>query len=182
MKKKRILLCVTASIAAYRSCDIINNLRKSGFEVQVLMSPDAHHFITPLTLQTLSGKKVVCDMFELPQEWDIRHVSLAEWADIVLIAPASADMISRLACGLANCVVSATVLATQATVIIAPAMNDRMYAHRTIQDNLARLRDLGYLIVGPRKGRLACGYEAMGHIAGTDEIVRLVKENLHRQR
>src|SRR3989338_6872807 len=98
---KRILLGVTGSIAAYKSCDVISALRKLGYEVKVVMSPDACHFITPLTLQTLSSNEVVTDMFKLPERWDIYHTSLAQWADLVIIAPASGDMISKLACGLA---------------------------------------------------------------------------------
>ena len=178
MAGKRIVLGVTGSIAAYKSCDIINSLRRSGCEVKVVMSPDAGHFITPLSLQTLSSNKVVTDMFEKPEEWDACHVSLAAWADLILIAPASADMISKLACGLANCIVSATVLAGKAKVLIAPAMNDRMYKHRAIQENIARLKKFGYKFIGPKKGHLACGYKAIGHIADTEDIIKAVKKAL----
>ena len=178
MAGKRIVLGVTGSIAAYKSCDIINSLRRSGCEVKVVMSPDAGHFITPLSLQTLSSNKVVTDMFEKQEEWDVCHVSLAAWADLILIAPASADMISKLACGLANCIVSATVLAGKAKVLIAPAMNDRMYKHRAIQENIARLKKFGYKFIDPKKGHLACGYKAIGHIADTEDIIKAVKKAL----
>ena len=178
MGGKRILLGVTGSIAAYKSCDIISSLRKSGHDVKVVMSKDAGHFITPLTLQTVSANKVVTDMFELPGKWDIKHTSLAAWADLVLIAPASADMISKLACGLADCIVSAAVLSAKAKVLIAPAMNDNMYKHKAIQENIAKLKRFGYKFIGPEKGHLACGYEAIGHIADTEDIAQAVRKLL----
>ncbi len=178
MAGKRIVLGVTGSIAAYKSCDIISLLRKSGHEVRVIMSPDAGHFITPLTLQTLSSNEVVTDMFKVLEKWDVCHVSLAAWADLILIAPASADMISKLACGLANCIVSATVLAGKTKILVAPAMNDRMYKHKAIQENIARLKKFGYKFVGPKKGYLACGYEGIGHIADTEDIIKAVKKLL----
>lgn len=181
MAGKKVLVGVTASIAAYKSCDIINSLRKSRYEVKVVMSPDATHFITPLTLATLSSNEVITDMFEPPVKWGVLHVSLAEWADLVLIAPASADMISRLACGSANCVLSAAVLSSKAKILIAPAMNEKMYKHKAVQENIARLKKFGYKFVGPKKGRLACGYEGMGHIADVEDIVKTVKVLLKQE-
>jgi len=178
MAGKKIVLGVTGSIAAYKSCGIITSLRNLGYEVKVIMSPDAEHFITPLTLQTLSCNRVITDMFKPAAEWDIYHTSLGAWADLILIAPASADMISKLACGLANCVVSATVLASRAKVLIAPAMNDKMYKHKAIEENIARLKKFGYKFIGPKKGHLACGYEAIGHIADTEDIIKAVKRLL----
>jgi len=175
MSGKNILLGVTGSIAAYKSCDIINALRRSGYAVKVVMSADAGHFITPLTLQTLSGNKVTTDMFELPDKWDVCHVSLAEWADLILVAPASADMIAKLACGSADSVLSAAVLAAKGRILIAPAMNDRMYKHKAVQDNIARLKKFGYKLVGPKRGRLACGYVGTGHIADLKDIMHAVK-------
>lgn len=178
MARKKILLGVTASIAAYKSCDIISSLRKLGYEVKVAMSPDAKHFITPLTLQTLSSNEIVLDMFEPPAKWDVCHISLAEWADLILIAPASADMIAKLACGSAGCILSATVLSSKAKVLIAPAMNDKMYKHKAVQDNIAKLKKFGYKFVGPKRGHLACGYEGMGHIADVADIIKAVKKTL----
>lgn len=177
-KGKNILIGVTASIAAYKSCDIIRALRKIGCDTKVIMSPDAGHFITPLALQTISCNEVVTDMFAAPEKWDICHTSLAEWADIVLIAPATADMIAKLACGLADCALSAAILATRAKVLIAPAMNDKMYTHKAVQENIARLKKFGYKFIGPKRGYLACGYEGVGHIADTEEIVKAVKKML----
>jgi phosphopantothenoylcysteine decarboxylase/phosphopantothenate--cysteine ligase len=177
-KTKNVLIGVTASIAAYKSCDIISALRKLGYDTKVVMSADVKHFITPLTLQAISCNEVVTDMFAVPEKWDICHTSLAEWADVVLIAPATADMISRLACGLADCALSAAVLATKAKVLIAPAMNENMYTHKAVQENISRLKRFGYGFIRPRRGYLACGYEGMGHIADTEEIVAAVKKLL----
>jgi len=178
MSGKHVLLGVTGSIAAYKSCDVVNSLRKAGFETKVAMSADACHFITPLTLQTLSGNKVITDMFELPAQWDVCHVSLAEWADLVLIVPASADMIAKLACGSADSIVSAAVLSAKCNILIAPAMNDNMYNHKAVQKNIAALKGLGYKFVGPRRGRLACDRAGIGHIADVSDIVRAVKAML----
>ena len=178
MSGKKILLGVTASIAAYKSCDIINVLRRSGCEVKVAMSPDAKHFITPLTLQTLSSNEVMQDMFWPPAKWDVAHIALAGWADLILIAPASADIIAKLACGSADCILSATILSAASKVLIAPAMNDKMYKHKAVQENIAKLKKYGYKFVGPKRGHLACGYEGMGHIADTEDIVKAVKKTI----
>ena len=175
---KNVLIGVTASIAAYKSCDIIRGLRKLGCDTKVIMSPDAKHFITPLTLQTISCNEVVTDMFRVGERWDIYHTSLAEWADVILIAPATADMISKLACGLADCSLSATVLASRAKVLIAPAMNEKMYTHKAVQENIEKLEKFGYKIIAPKRGYLACGYEGMGHIADTKNIIEAVKKAL----
>lgn len=184
MKKaaKNVLIGVTASIAAYKSCDIIRSLRKLGCETKVAMSPDAEHFITPLTLQTISCSEVVTDMFKVSEKWDIRHTSLAEWADLILIAPATADMISKLACGLADCALSAVVLASKADVLIAPAMNENMYTHKAVQENIAKLKRYGYKFVAPKRGYLACGYEGVGHIADTGDIIQAVKKLLQTKK
>lgn len=176
MTGKKILLGITGSIAAYKSCDIITSLRKLGYEVKVVMSHDAKNFITPLTLQTLSANAVIIDMFELPENRDVCHVSLGEWADLILIAPATADIISKLACGSADCVLNAAVLSSKAKVLIAPAMNDRMYGHKAVQANIAALKKFGYKFIGPKEGHLACGRTAIGHIADVKDIVKTVEE------
>lgn len=172
-KKGNVLIGVTGSIAAYRACDIISALRKEGLDIKAVMTPEAREFITPLTLQTLTQNKVITDMWELPDEWNPLHTSLAEWADVMLIAPATAHIIGKLANGLADDILSAAVLASKAKVVIAPAMNDRMFLHKAVQDNIARLKGFGYTFVGPEKGHLACGYEAIGHLAGVKEIVNI---------
>jgi phosphopantothenoylcysteine decarboxylase/phosphopantothenate--cysteine ligase len=178
MSGKKILIGVTGSIAAYKSCDIISSLRKLGFETKVVMSRDSGHFITPLTLQTLSSNQVITDMFALPEKWDVYHTSLAEWAGLILIAPATADIISRLACGLADDILSAAVLASKAKILIAPAMNEKMYKHKAIQENIEKLKRFGYKFIGPKRGYLACGYEGIGHLADVEDIVKAVKKIL----
>jgi phosphopantothenoylcysteine decarboxylase/phosphopantothenate--cysteine ligase len=175
---KNVLIGITASIAAYKSCDIIRHLRRLGCDTKVVMSPDAKHFITPLTLQTISRNEVVTDIFRVSEKWNIYHTSLAEWANVILIAPATADMISKLACGLADCALSATVLASRAKVLIAPAMNENMYTHKAVQENIEKLKKFGYKFVAPKRGYLACGYEGVGHIADTKDIIEAVKKAL----
>ena len=177
-KKKNVLIGVTASIAAYKSCEIITSLKKAGCAVKVAMSPDSHHFITPLTLQTLSANKVITDMFALPEEWDVCHVSLAKWADLILVAPASADMIAKLAHGRADCIISAAVLSTKARVLIAPCMNENMYRHTASQQNITVLKKMGYKFIGPVYGQLACGDKGIGHIADVKDIVGAAKRLL----
>ncbi len=171
-KAKSVILGVTGSIAAYRACEMITAFRKSGIDVTVIMTPEAEEFITPLTLQTLSGNKVVTDMFELPENRNPLHTSLADRADLILIAPASANIIGKLAGGICDDILTCVVLATNAPVLIAPAMNEKMYRHKIVQENITRLKKSGYRFLGPIKGHLACGHEAIGHIAETDEIVK----------
>lgn len=175
MSKKRVVLGVTGSIAAYKSAEIISRLTKQGFDVSVVMTKEAQAFITPLTLSVLSNEKVYCEMFESPQDWDVAHVSLADAADLVLIAPATAHVMAKLAHGLCDDLLMCLVLATKAPVILAPAMNDNMYHHKVTQDNMGRLKKIGYKFIGPKEGRLACGKEALGCLADVDEIVRAVK-------
>jgi len=176
VKKKEILLGVTGSIAAYKACDIISGLKKLGFNVTVLMTKEAKHFITPLTLQTLSNNKVVEDMFAAIDNFDPLHTSLAQKASLILIAPATANIIAKLAQGGCDDIISCTVLSTKAPVLIAPAMNDNMYKHKAVKDNISRLKELGYKFVGPISGHLACGYKGMGHIADVGEIIAQAKK------
>lgn len=176
--KKHILLGITASIAAYKACDIINQLKKDGFDVTVCLSKDASHFITPLTLQTLSGNKVFYNMFEELENCDPMHIRLAKKADLFLIAPATADCISKIAAGICDDILTCTAISTKAPVLIAPAMNENMYNNKIIQANIEKLKQVGFKFVGPRKGRLVCGREGMGHIAEASEIIREVKRAL----
>ncbi|MCM8761081.1 MAG: hypothetical protein NC938_06930 [Candidatus Omnitrophica bacterium] len=175
---KTVLLGITGSIAAYRACDIASALKKSSLDVQVVMTKEALEFITPLTLQTISQNKVVSDMFALPEKWEVIHTSLADRADIVLIAPATANIIGKLASGVCDDILSSVVFATTAPVVIAPAMNEKMYKHPVTQRNIDTLKKIGYHFIGPIKGRLACGHEDIGHIADTAEIVKEVKRLL----
>jgi phosphopantothenoylcysteine synthetase/decarboxylase len=178
--KKTIILGVTGSIAAYKACELSGVLVKSAFDVQVLLTKEAREFITPLTFQTISRNKVVTDMFELPEEWSPRHTSLAEKADLILIAPATANVIGKLACGICDDILTCTVFASKAPVLIAPAMNGKMYRHPVTQANIEKLKKIGYRFVGPVKGPLACGCDDIGHIADIKDIAAEAKKLLRR--
>ena len=174
-RKKEIILGVTGSIAAYRSCEIANELRKLKYNVTAVMTKEACEFISPLSLQALSGNQVHTDMFAVPEVWNPVHTSLADRADLVLIAPATANVIGKLANGICDDLLSCVVLATKAKVLLAPAMNEKMYAHKAVQENIEKLNKIGYKFVGPIKGHLVCGHKGIGHIADTAEIVKEVK-------
>ena len=175
---KNIILAVTGSIASYKAADITAIFKKSGFNVTILMTREAGRFITPLTLQTLSGNEVIDDMFAEPKMWDPIHVSLAEKADLILIAPATANIIGKIACGIADDILTCVVMAARAPVLIAPAMNDNMYKNRIVQDNILKLKKLGYKFIGPDKGRLASGKVGLGRLADTKDILIAAKRLL----
>lgn len=180
MSKKNplVVLGVTGSIAAYKACEIISTLKKSSIDVEVILTKEGSKFVAPLTFQTLSQNKVLTDMFEAPDEWNPAHAALADRADAVLIAPATANIIGKLASGICDDMLSCTVFATKAPVVIAPAMNEKMYRHKIVQENIEKLKNLGYKFVGPIKGRLACGCTDIGHIAEVSEIAGEVKRLL----
>lgn len=173
---KSVILGVTGSIAAYKACDIISIFTKSGVPVKVILSADGSKFLTPLTLQTLSCNKVYTDMFELPSEWDVLHTSLAESASAVLIAPATADIIGKIANGICDSLLACVVFATKAPVFIAPAMNENMFANKIVQSNIEKLKKHGYKFIDPIRGHLACGKTGMGHLAAPEDIVREVRK------
>jgi len=170
-KDKKIILGVSGSIAAFKSADIASLLSQKGYDVSVIMTKEAEHFITPLTMQMLSANKVYRDMFEVTDDWDVEHVSLAQSASLILIAPATANVIAKLACGMCDDLLTCTVLATRAPVLLAPAMNDAMYQHKSTQANIERLKKLGYHFIGPVKGRLACGTVGLGRLSEVEDIV-----------
>ena len=168
---RHVVLGVTGSIGAYKAADLVRRLRDHGCTVTCLLTKEAEHFITPLTLQTLSEQRVYTDLFTL-EDPHVIHTRLADRANLLIIAPATANVIAKLAHGLADDMLTCAALATKAKVLLAPAMNVHMYQHATVQENLRRLRQLRYHVVGPNLGSLACGYEALGHIAEVEEIVR----------
>ncbi|MCX5679237.1 MAG: hypothetical protein NTZ95_00970 [Candidatus Omnitrophica bacterium] len=170
--KKTVILGVTGSIAAYKACEIIGYLRRSGLDVNVILTKEAVEFVTPLTFRTLSGNKVAAGIFDMPEEWDPSHISLAQKADLILVAPASANIIGKLASGVCDDLLTCVIFATKAPVLIAPAMNTNMYEHKIVQANIAKLKSVGYHFIGPIKGRLACGTEGVGHIACPENIVK----------
>ncbi len=179
LKGKTILLGISGSIAAYRACDLTRDLKAEGADVICLMTKAAREFIAPLTFQSLSGNPVYADPFVFTGEWNVLHTSLAERANLVLIVPATADIIARLAAGFADDMVTSVVLASRAPVLIAPAMNDNMYLHPATQENIKKLKSLNYRFVDPIVGKLACGKTAVGHIAGNASILERVFSVLH---
>ena len=165
-----IVLGVTASIGAYKAGDLVRRLKERGCAVTCVLTKEAQHFITPLSLQVLSERPVHTDLFSLHED-GVVHTKLADQAKLVLIAPATAHVLAKLAHGLADDLLTCVALATKAPVLIAPAMNVHMYRHPMVQDNIRRLKALGHRFVGPKIGPLACGYDAIGHLSDIDEIV-----------
>jgi len=178
LKDKTILLGVTGGIAAYKAAEITRLLVQRGAKVRVMMTRNAREFITPLTLQTLSQNPVATDTFSLTEESEIGHIRLADSADAVLIAPATADVLAKAATGIADDIVTTVLLATQARVAFAPAMNVHMYAHPAVQQNLATLKGRGVTIIEPGEGDLACGYEGKGRLEDPLVIVEQLERML----
>jgi len=179
---RKVVLGITGSIAAYKACGIVSRLRESGAEVFVVMTKSATHFVTPLTLQTLSGNRVYLNLFDLPEEWKFEHISLAERADLVLIAPATANTIAKLAAGMADDLLTATVLASEAPILIAPAMHETMYKNSFTQANIGKLKEKGFKFIGPGYGMLASGKIGLGRLASNDEIMETVRGILDREK
>jgi phosphopantothenoylcysteine decarboxylase/phosphopantothenate--cysteine ligase len=170
---RNIILGVTGSIATYKSCEIIRKLKKKKFSVTVVMTREAEEFIAPLTLQTLSENKVYRELFKLTvEQYSAEHVSLAERADLILVAPATANIIGRVANGLCDDLLTCVIMATSAPVLFAPAMNEGMYKNRILQENISKLKRLGYKFIGPAKGRLADGKIGIGRLADIDTIIK----------
>ncbi len=176
LEGKTIVLGVTGSIAAYKSCEITRELTRRGARVQVVMTRNAEKFITPLTLQTLSGGKTLSDPFDLEWESEIGHIALADSANAVVIAPATASFIGKMAAAIADSLLGAVILATKAPVVLCPAMNVNMYSNPLVQENLRKLADTGVTIAGPAEGDLACGWEGKGRLSETENIVAEVEK------
>ena len=178
--KRTLVLGITGSIAAYKAGDLASQFKKSGHDVHCVMTKDATHFITPLTLQTLSQHPVILDLFGEIPEWKPTHLPVADTADLLLIAPATANIIAKLAHGLADDALSTVALALrpEAKVVIAPAMNGKMWLHPATQANVKLLTDRGVEFIGPDQGMLACGYEGLGRLWPVEKIVARVQELL----
>ena len=170
-ESRTILVGVTGSIAAFKSAELVSKLVKRGHTVFVIMTRSAQEFIGPLTLQTLSRNPVMTELFAEKEGWCPGHIDLADRADLFLIAPATANIIAELACGLAGNPITEVALATRAPLLIAPAMNGKMWLHAATQNNVATLRARGAAFIGPEEGMLACGYEGTGRLLNVDEIV-----------
>lgn len=180
LSNKNILLCITGSIAAYKSAFLTRLLIKQGASVKVVMTPFAKKFITPLTLSTLSKNPVYSDFIANAQgEWN-NHVDMAQWADYILIAPATADVIAKMATGICDNLLLAVYLSAKSPVVVAPAMDLDMYKHPTTKENLKKLRSFGNLIIPPGTGELASGLEGEGRMAEPEEIIRFLSEHVKK--
>jgi len=173
---KHIIVGVTGGIAAYKTVELVSQLVKAGAKAQVIMTRSACEFVAPLTFQTLSRNPVMTDMFARPGDWEVKHVSLADQADLVVVAPATANIIGKAAHGIADDMLSTTIMATTAPVLFAPAMNVHMYENPVVQNNIKLLAGLGYHFVEPETGRLACGYEGRGRLAAVETIMARLAE------
>lgn len=182
---KNIVLGVTGGIAAYKSADLVSRLKKMDANVYVVMTAHAKAFVSPLTFQSLSQNYVVEDMFEAPRTWDVEHIALAKLADLFVVAPATANVLAKMAAGIADDFLSTTLLATAAPILAAPAMNTQMYQNPVTQRNLKTLEGFGVRFVAPGSGRLACGDEGVGKMAEpeqiVDEIVKLLAKGSGRE-
>lgn len=178
-KNKNVVIGVTGGIAVYKALDVISALRKKDINVDVIMTKHATEFVNPVTFQALSQNAVSVDMFEEPKEWEIHHISLATKADLLVVAPATANIIGKVANGIADDMLSTTIMATKATVVFAPAMNTNMYANPIVQENIEKLKKLGYKFIEPASGRLACGTSGKGKLADVETIVDSILYELH---
>lgn len=174
LKNKTVVIGVSGGIAVYKVCDVVSRLKKLNANVHVIMTKSATEFVTPLTFQSLSQNYVVKDMFEEPKTWDVEHISLAKKADVFLIAPATANVIGKVANGICDDMLTTTVMATTGKILIAPAMNTNMYKNPILQRNINTLKELGYSFVDPESGRLACGDIGEGKLASPEVIVDAV--------
>ncbi len=172
VKNKEIILGVCASIAVYKACEIIRRLKDEGCSVTVVETKEATELIKPALFANLSGNKVYSDMFDSAEQWDIEHVSLARKADLILVAPATANIIGKIASGISDDLLTCVICATGAPVLIAPAMNENMYLNKITQGNIQKLKSLGYGFVAPVKGKLACGAMGAGCLAAVETIVK----------
>lgn len=170
IKEKQIVLGISGGIAVYKVVELVRQFRKRHAKVDVIMTQNARQFVTPLTFQTISGNPVHTDLFHSFNP-EITHISLADKADLLIVAPATANIIAKIAHGLADDLLSTVVLATKAPLLIAPAMNAHMWDNRMVQQNVAKLKELGCRIMNPTTGELACGYEGKGRLPDIDDIL-----------
>ena len=178
---KTVVLCVTGGIAAYKAADLTSKLHQNGATVHVLMTESATQFIAPMTFETLSGNRAVVDTFDRSFPWEVEHISLAKAADVFVIAPATANVIAKAAHGIADDMVTTTLLATKAPVVVAPAMNTGMYDNPVTQENLAALRKRGFHIIEPDAGHLACGDSGRGKLPDTPTLLWGIEKALTEQ-
>ena len=178
LKGKKILLGVTGGIAAYKTAELTRDFIKGGADVKVVMTSNATKFISPLTLQTLSGNPVYTDMFSLTEDWEIGHISLADYPDIIVVAPATANIIGKVAAGIADDLLTSLIMATTKPILFCPAMNSNMYQNAAVKENMDKLASRGYLLMGAAEGELACGTEGPGRLPPLQDIVEEVESAL----
>ena len=176
---KTVVIGVTGGIAVYKALDVISRLRKENVCVHVIMTKAASEFVNPISFQTLSQNIVIHDMFEEPKAWEIQHISLAKKADLLVVLPATANIIGKVANGIADDMLTTTIMATVAPVIFAPAMNVNMYNNKVVQGNIKKLVAYGYDFIAPTSGRLACGDIGEGKLAQTEDIFEIIMSNLY---
>jgi len=174
--EKNIVVGITGSIAAYKVPSLIRKLQDTGWTVKVIMTEAATKFVTPLTFETISKNQVYTDMFERNTQWEISHISLSEFGKVLLVAPATANIIGKVASGIADDLLSSTIMAFSGKVIFAPAMNFRMWENPIVQNNVKKLKELGYIFIEPETGKLADGTIAAGRLAGIQTIVETVEK------
>lgn len=186
LKGKTVVVGVTGGIAAYKVCDLVRRLVELGGSVHVMMTRAAQEFVTPLTFQTLSGHPVHTELFNLTQEQEIGHISLADRADLILVAPATADILAKVAHGISDDLLTNVICATTAPVLFAPSMNIHMWENPITQENVTRLRKFGYTLLEPGEGSLACGTEGKGRLPEPEEllksILKLIKDSHFEKR
>lgn len=182
LKGKSVVVGVCGGIAAYKAVDVVSRLKKLGAEVDVIMTASAQKFVTSLTFRSLSHRPVITDMFSEPENWDIKHISLAQKADLFIIAPATANILGKLASGIADDMLSTTIMATKAPVLIVPAMNYNMYANSVVQQNITRLRGLGYSLMEPDTGMMAEGSSGKGRLPEPAAIIEAALDILKPKR
>ena len=175
---KTVVLGVTGGIAAYKACDLVSRLHKKGINIWIIMTEHACEFVQPLTFEVLSGNRVVTDMFNRDFPWEVEHISLAKAADVFAVVPATANILGKYAHGIADDMLSTTLLATRAPVLFAPAMNTNMYEHPAVQENIATLKQRGCLFVEPASGHLACGDTGKGKLADVETIEQAILDAL----
>jgi phosphopantothenoylcysteine decarboxylase/phosphopantothenate--cysteine ligase len=176
---KSVVIGVTGGIAVYKALDVISRLKKENVEVYVIMTKAAMEFVNPISFQTLSQNIVICDMFEEPKAWELQHISLAKKADLFVVVPATANIIGKVANGISDDMLTTTIMATNAPVIFAPAMNVNMYNNKILQGNIQKLKAYGYDFIDPTSGRLACGDIGEGKLAPTEDIFEIIMSKLY---
>jgi len=172
---KKILLIICGGISAYKSLELIRGLKKRNVQIKTILTKSAKEFVTPLSVTSLSQEKVYCDIFSVENESEMDHISLSRWADLIVVAPATANTISKLSSGMSNDLASTVILASNKNIYLAPAMNVRMWEHASTKENLFKLKNYGYKIIGPEIGDMACGEFGKGKMAEVNEIIKQIE-------